>query len=82
MGFSRQEYWSGVQLTSLQWTLIQPLKKNEIMSLAAMRMDLEIIILSKVRQSKTNICYHLCVEAKKKNDTNEPIYKTEVDSQT
>ena len=53
------------------------------MSLAAMRMDLEIIILSKVRQSKTNVCYHLCVEAKKKkNDTNEPIYKTEVDSQT
>ena len=37
------------------------------MSFAAMRMDLEIIILSKVRQSKTNITsYHLCVESKKK----------------
>ena len=53
------------------------------MSFAAMRMDLEIIILSKVRQSKTNITsYHLCVESKKKNDTNEPIYKTKADSQT
>ena len=52
------------------------------MSFAPMWMDLEIIILSKVRQSKTNITsYHLCVESKK-NDTNEPIYKTEADSQT
>ena len=30
-------------------------------------MDLEIIILSEVRQTKTNITfYHLCVESKKK----------------
>ena len=40
-------------------------------------MDLEIIILSEVGQ----IWYYLCVESKK-NDTNELIYKTEVDSQT
>ena len=30
-------------------------KKNEIMSFAATRMDLEIIILSEVSQTKTNI---------------------------
>ena len=45
-------------------------------------MDLEIIILSEIRQVKTNIkCYHLYVESKK-NDTNEHISKTERDSQT
>ena len=44
-------------------------------------MDIEIIILSEVRQRKTNIiCYHLYV-ASLKNDTNELIYKTEIDSQ-
>ena len=31
------------------------LKKNEIMSFAATWMDLEIIILSEVRQRKTNV---------------------------
>ena len=45
-------------------------------------MDLGIIILSEVSQIKTNIIwYHLYVESKK-NDTNELIYKTEIDSQT
>ena len=43
--------------------------------------DLEIIILSEVSQTKTNIIwYHLYVESKK-NDANEPIYKTEIDPQ-
>ena len=43
-------------------------------------MDLEIITLSEVSQTKTNIRYRLYVESKKKkNDTNELIYKTEVD---
>ena len=45
-------------------------------------MDLEFIILSEVKQRKTNIiCYHLYVECKK-NDTHKLIYKTETDSQT
>ena len=40
-------------------------------------MDLEIIILSEIIQTKTNIIrYHLYVELEK-NDTNELIYKTE-----
>ena len=41
-------------------------------------MDLEIIKLSEISQTKTNIIpYHLFVESKKKNDTNALIYKTE-----
>ena len=40
-------------------------KKNEIMPFAAIWVDLEIIILSKVRQRKTNtIWYHLYVQPK------------------
>ena len=39
----------------------------------------EIIIPS---QGRTNITwYHLCVESEKKNDRNELIYKTEIDSE-
>ena len=42
------------------------IKKNEIMPFAATWMDLEIIILSEVRQRKTNIIwYGLYVESKK-----------------
>ena len=42
------------------------IKKNEIMPFAATRMDIETIILSEVRQWKTNIiCYHLYTESKK-----------------
>ena len=45
-----------------------------------MCMDLEIIILSEVRQRKINIIwYHSYVESKN-NDTNELIDKTETDS--
>ena len=40
-------------------------KKNEIMSSAATWMDLEIIILSEVSQTKTIIRYHLYVQSKK-----------------
>ena len=53
------------------------------MSFAAIQIDLQIIILNEVSQRKTNtICYHLYVESKRKKDTNELIYKTEIDSQT
>ena len=43
------------------------LKKNERMPLAATWMDLERIILSEVRQRKTNIIrYHFYADCKKK----------------
>ena len=52
------------------------------MPFAATWVDLEIIILIKESQTKTNIiCYHLHVKILK-NDTNEFIYKTKGDSQT
>ena len=55
-------------------------ENNEIMPFATTWMYLEIIILNEVSQTKTNIIwYHLCVESKK-NDTNELIYKAEIDS--
>ena len=55
-------------------------EKNEIMPFAAIWMDLEIIILGEVNQRKTNtsITYMWNI----KNDTNELIYKTEIDSLT
>ena len=47
------------------------IKKKEIMSFAAIWMDLEIIILSEVSQRKTNIIgYHLYVESKKNDKMN------------
>ena len=45
-------------------------KKNKIMPFAATCMDLAMIILSKARQWKTNIRFHLYVKSK---DTNELI---------
>ena len=52
-----------------------------MMLLAATQMDLEIIILSEVRERQIpyDITYMWNL---KKNDTNEVIYKTETDSQT
>ena len=41
------------------------IKKNEIMSFATTWMDLEMIILSEISQTKKkNIIYHLCMESK------------------
>ena len=52
------------------------------MPFAATWMDLEIIILSEVSQTKTNaICYHLYVESKKRIQMN-LFTKQEIDSQT
>ena len=57
------------------------IKTNKIMPFATKWMTLEMFILSKVSQRKTNIIlYHFYVEYKK-NDTNELIYETETDSQ-
>ena len=51
-----------------------------MMSFATTGMQLEILILSEVRERKTNIIwYHMC---NSKYDINEFIYKTEIDSQT
>ena len=59
------------------------IEKNEIMPFAAIWIDQEIIILNEVvRQRKTNIWFHLYMESKKTKDTNELIYKAEIDSQT
>ena len=53
------------------------------MSFAATWMDLEIIILSEVSQNRERkISYITCMWNLKQNDTNELIYKTEIDSQT
>ena len=41
-----------------------------------------MIILSEIRQRKTNVTYICDLKKKKKKDTNELIYKTETDSQT
>ena len=52
------------------------------MPFAATWMDLEIMILSKVSQTekdKYQVIVLIC--GIWKNDTNEPIYKTEIDSQ-
>ena len=53
-------------------------KKNEIMPFAATQMDVEIVILSEVSQTKADIIwYHLYMESWK----SELIYKTKTDSQ-
>ena len=59
------------------------IKKDEIIPFAASWMDLEIIILSEVSQTEKDK-YHTIslIGGILKNDTNELIYKTEIDSQT
>ena len=52
------------------------------MPFAATWMELEIIILSEVRQKERQIPYDITYMWNLKYDTNEPIYKTEADSQT
>ena len=52
------------------------------MPFAATWMDLEIIILSEVSRRKTNYHMILLICGILKNDTNELIYKAEIDLQT
>ena len=54
------------------------IKRNEIMPSAATWMDLESIILSKSEKGK----YMVLLLCEIKNDTNNFIYKTEIDTQT
>ena len=58
------------------------IKKNEIMPFSATWMDLEIIILSEVSQKEKDK-YHMIslICGISKNDTDELIYKTEIDLQ-
>lgn len=56
------------------------IKKNGIMPFAATWMQLEILILSELKQRKTNILWdHLYVESNE-NDTEEHNYKIETNS--
>ena len=52
------------------------------MPFAATWMDLEIIILSEVIQEEKEIPYDIACMSTQKYDTDQPIYKTETDSQT
>ena len=54
------------------------MKRNEIVPSASMWVDLEIIILSEVKERQ--ISYSIICMWSLKNDTNELIYKTETDS--
>ena len=55
-------------------------KRNEIMSFAATWMDLEMVILSEVRERQ--ISYDITYMWNlKKDGTNELIYKTEIETQ-
>ena len=57
--------------------------KNDIMPFAAIQMDLGIIILKwNWVRGKTNIVWYSSHAEYFKNDTNEFIYKTEIDLQT
>ena len=56
------------------------IKKNEIIPFALTSMDLESVILSELSQRQ--ISYDITYMWNLKNDTNELVYQTEIDSQT
>ena len=58
------------------------IKRNEIIPFAPTWIDLEIIILSEVSQTEKDKYYISLICLIFKNDTNELIYKPEIDSQT
>ena len=55
------------------------IKKNEVIPFLATQMD--FIILSEIDQTEKDIPYHVTYMWILKYDTNELIYKTEIDSQ-
>ena len=59
------------------------IKMNEIMPFATTQMDLEIVILSELSQTEMEK-YHMIsfIHRILKNNTTEPTYRTEIDSQT
>ena len=62
--------------------LLSHKKRNEIMPFAATWMDLEIVILSEVKSDiERQISYDIAYMWNFFNGTNEPIYKTEIESQ-
>ena len=79
LGKPIMEYYDHNMVVILLWNIIA-IKKKDIMPFAATWMDLEIVILNEVSQTRTNIIrYHLYVGIPK-NDVNELIYKREKDS--
>ena len=58
------------------------IKKNEIMPFVAISVDLEIIILSEIREQKRQIPYITQTIWNLRCDTNEFFHDTETDSQT
>ena len=73
MGFSRQEYWSGVPLPSPNGILLSH-KKKEIMSYGATWMNLESIIVSEVSQEDKYL--YITYIRNLKYDANELIDET------
>ena len=57
-------------------------KKNEIIPFTTTWMDLEILILSEVSQTEKDKYHDVTYTWKLKYDTNELIYKIEIDSDT
>jgi len=80
MGFSRQEYWSGVPSSFLNGILLS--HKKEWSNAICSNLDgLEVITLSEVSQKEKDK-YHMISLIHIRYDTNELIYETETDSQT
>ena len=57
------------------------IKKNEIILFATTEIDLQIVILSVYVRQKSKYHMILLIHVILKNGTNEPIYKTEIESQ-
>ena len=57
-------------------------KKNELKPSVATEMDLEIIMLSELSHTEKDECIISLICETLKNETDEPIYKIEIDSQT